>query len=479
MAFENKEHKQRLLNIQVAKDIYSNISTLMSEHSIKTSLAGSDSDNYFYITDNVGGNDNYNMPYLLHGNGDAWDEANAYLYYLSVNKHVMSRSTDELRRKASRLLSYMLFCEKENIDWLDFSGKRPSQRPTYKYFQHLFNNLGLKPRVGNIYTSDVYHFYKYVSEYWKEHGIDIKRVDSTETIRIYFQHSTGLSSKKVTKRELSRKTYRSTSDSIGYVRDDGELLRPLTVEQWVELKSIINGDNWSNFERLIILIAATTGARKQSVLTLKVKHINKMLLNEPNGDGFYKLFIGSGTGIDAKNDKHQALYFHPNLAKELKQYIDSPKAKELRDKFQYNYRKKHPSLPEIADDELYVFISEQGNCYYISKNDPRYPVVKSRPLGQVTENLKKKILKSASETFPKDFYFHWLRATYAFLLWSSLQEMVKKGEIDQSIVISIIQNRMSHENRETTENYLKLFDNYDIRLDMQKAFEDVLLSYFF
>ncbi|OOZ40318.1 hypothetical protein BOW53_08060 [Solemya pervernicosa gill symbiont] len=102
--------------------------------------------------------------------------------------------------------------------------------------------------------------------------------------------------------------------------------------------------------------------------------------------------------------------------------------------------------------------------------------VKSKPVGQVVENLKQKILRSASEDFPKDFYFHWLRATYAYLLWIALRDFVDSGELRPTAVMGLIQNRLYHSNPETTENYLKLFQNVNIQYDAQGAFEDILLG---
>ncbi|MFO7073764.1 site-specific integrase, partial [Pseudomonas aeruginosa] len=66
---------------------------------------------------------------------------------------------------------------------------------------------------------------------------------------------------------------------------------------------------------------------------------------------------------------------------------------------------------------MYVFLSEQANCYYMSSNDPRFPFIKSRPLGAVADTLKKKIMRHVSSNFPRDFTYHWLRATFAYQLY--------------------------------------------------------------
>ncbi len=76
---------------------------------------------------------------------------------------------------------------------------------------------------------------------------------------------------------------------------------------------------------------------------------------------------------------------------------------------------------------MYLFLSDQGNCYYMASNDPRYTIVRSPQTGQVTETIKRKLQSTASSRFPKDFSYHWLRATFAYQLYQRLQPLVQEG----------------------------------------------------
>ena len=136
-----------------------------------------------------------------------------------------SRRTDDVRRRASKLLDYLLFCEDNNLDWLDFSGARPSLRPTYKYFYHLIKEGRRSNQVINQYTAAVYHFYKYVSEHW--HYPDLKRVDTIKQVRLIVQSPKGAKIIDAEKRSQTRRTPPSSSVPLGFVREDGEDLRPL------------------------------------------------------------------------------------------------------------------------------------------------------------------------------------------------------------------------------------------------------------
>ncbi|MFO7071421.1 site-specific integrase, partial [Pseudomonas aeruginosa] len=62
------------------------------------------------------------------------------------------------------------------------------------------------------------------------------------------------------------------SVASGFVDDEGECLRPLTNLELFDLISLIGSGGWDAQERLIILLALMTGSRKQTVLTLRVKH---------------------------------------------------------------------------------------------------------------------------------------------------------------------------------------------------------------
>ena len=437
-------------------------------------MAGVSNSHSFFQKPELHGSNVYNMPFLLDASGKPWNEANSYLYYLGKNKQVMARATDDLRRRASRILSYKIFTEDAGLDWLNFDGKRAVSRPSYRYFIYLTEELALKPAVVNQYTGDVYKFYEFISKNWRH--INMERVDKTSTIKIHYSGQYGHVTKEVQKRSQTKAVPRKSNDSVGYVVDEGDELRPLTIDQYAELKDIINGANWSPCERLIIWSSLWTGARKQTVLTMRYKDIKELALSKPDENGRHKLFAGPGTSIDTKNGKSQILYFPKQLIDELWVYANCKEAKDRRAKFRKVYKEKFPDLPPINNECDYLFLSNQGNCYYMAKDDPRYGIIKTRPIGQVVENLKRKIFKTCSDSFPRDFYYHWLRATHAYLLWLSLKKHVDDGSLAYSGVISFIQRRLHHKSRTTTENYLKLFQNIDIKFSAQEAYEDFIFG---
>ncbi|PRW84826.1 integrase [Pseudomonas simiae] len=479
-AFENPVHAGRLVTIPQVSDAFADIYfNVQPEGSIPVDIIGmGTSIPGFQVNEPIAdaiSRSVFNLPFIFKRNGEPWIEANSFLLDLVRNKHAHNRPTDEASRKASRLLDYLIFTENNNIDWLDFSGRRITQRPTYRYHLHLMSLESRGPQVANQYTGVVYQFYKFVSRHW--HPIELERVDTVRQINISIENSLGFVRRiTVEQRSQTQKYNKTKVVPAGFVDDEGEFLRPLTNTELSYLLEVVNSNGWDAQERLIILFALMTGARKQTVLTLRVKHVEALMNGRLQPEGTYILKAGPGTGIDTKNSKPQTLYVPKQLAEDLLTYVRSAYAKNRRKKFQLAYSMKHPEFDLIAEDDEYVFLSEQANCYYMAASDPRYRFIKTRPMGAVTDTLKKKLMRTVSAAFPKAFTYHWLRATFAYQLYQHLAPRLKDRHLLPGEEISIIQSRLHHERRETTENYLKLFTMIPEKLKAQEDYEDVLFK---
>lgn len=477
MPYANPYYEDRLTLIPNLRDAFSSLYINEAPRgSIESALVGGEGFTIYRVNE-LGcesDRDLFNFPFLYFANGDPWHEANDYLLSLMHDKAPANRRTDDIRRRASRLMNYLLFCEEKNLDWLDFSGVRPSHRPTYMYFYHLTNSCGRSRAVINQYTAAVYRFYKYLSEHWYE--IDMQRVDMTKQVQLIVQGSKGAKIIDVEKRSQTLRTPPSSSVPLGFVREDGEDLRPLSNrELGVFLETIRNEKDWSSVERLILMTSLMTGARKQTVLSMRLKNLKGFTEDRLLPEGAYKIHAGPGTGIDTKFDKKQELYVPKQLAEELITLAKSPLMKARRDKLRARLEAELPGL-SISEEDLYLFVSDQGNCYYMAKNDPRYTVAKSPQTGQVTETIKRKLIKKTSSPFPKDFSHHWLRATFAYQLYQRLQPLIQDGVMRPGEDIDFIQKRMHHESRETTENYLKLFKMTHEKVIAQETWENKLFN---
>ncbi|UST68628.1 site-specific integrase [Pseudomonas moraviensis] len=463
MSYSNPQHTDRLILMPLARMAFEslpsrplydpNMAVVIAD--IRTSASDADVLHHY--------------PFLFHSNGEPWHEANSYLLSFVIESNKIKARADSLRRLASRLLDYLLYCERYDLNWLDFTGRRPSLRPTYKYYNYLITLSGRSNQVINQYTSAIYHFYVYVSEHW--HQIDMERVDTVKQVKFIVNGEQGGRVIDVLKRSQTMRSPGTSTVRLGFVRDEGEDLRPLTNYELSMLMKVVNNEaQWSAVERLILLCSLMTGARKQSVLTIRMKHLEEFCDANLLSSGAYPIYAGPRTGVDTKFDKPQVLHFPKTLADELTTLAHSPLMKGRRAKFMERMGKEHPGV-RMDERDVYLFLSCQGNCYYMAEDDPRYALVKSPPSGQVAETLKRKILKHVPVEFPIDFCYHWLRATYAYQLYQRLQSLVRDGHLRFGDDISFIQARMHHESRQTTENYLKLFNMCQEKVLAQEIYE--------
>lgn len=461
--------EKRIVLIRHVKNSYSDISSApINDKSEKIIYEGGE---YFITPSHFFSekHDIYLFPFLYNEDRSPWEYANLFLFSAAQDGNKGYSNSDAIRQKASLLIDYKIYCETNEIDLYNFNGRKP-RRPTYRYFFELLQqvNDGKLPRKKlNQKTKVVYDFYNYLSEQ-KNSSIDMEKVDSIKSIQRRFHNSHGgIYTLETEKRGQSLPVCQASSPvKVSYVREYGEELRPLRQLELDELFDALETDVFSMDERLIHYIALHTGARKQSILTMRMKHLKLFTSEKLLNDGTYKVNAGPGTGIDTKYNKPQALYFPEALAKQIRTYAFSQKAQNRRRKF----IEKNGKI--LSEEDTYLFISSHGNAHYLAKSDPSFISTKSRPQGRNTFSLGKKLSKVVSDKFPSDYVFHWLRATYALHYYKFLQPLFAKGYISDNDIISMVQKRLHHSDRDTTLGYLKLFESIDDRLKAQQLYEE-------
>jgi integrase len=250
-----------------------------------------------------------------------------------------------------------------------------------------------------------------------------------------------------------------------FIKDGGKLA-PLTEDKQIILLKCLN--NISNKEMMLgFLISLFTGARIGSVFTLRLKHFENEVIQGNEDD--IPIKIGFGTDCDTKGDKRYLLYFPIWLYKSIKIYLSSPKATKRREKA------KH-----IFDNEniQYVFLSNRGAPYYVSKSDPYKIQYRDIPNGNTIRLFIGKTLKKEFEKINEaiDFSFHDLRATFGMNTLNRLLPFVEKGEVDIIFVLHYIKERMGHSSLTTTEKYLNFKKVNKIKFKIQDDFETRLME---
>ncbi|WP_101564298.1 site-specific integrase [Alteromonas macleodii] len=414
----------------------------------------------------------WDYPVLFEEDGvSIWVDGTLYLRHLITSAGVGPFDVNALLSKASRLLEYKKFVESHKADYKDFSQRRPQARITYRYYVHLFD-LGISAGVLNQKTGVVYDFYKWLSEL-KHSKIDLSRVDQVQNVWISYKKNnsrasvdSGSKGKYVQKRSQTLRTPAPSDPKRGYIREQGEDLRPLDKKELKLLIQSLESDLFNTQERLVCSVALNTGARKQSVFTLRRSSFDNCNEDTLESDGTFKISIGGTNLVSSKRNKVSYLYFPKDTVDAIVSYIESDEYKERLIKYQAKF-------PDLQKGDEYVFLSSQGTPRYMAHTDPYFRQYGHKIKGKLAKDIVAKLKNDESiSKFPHDFTFHWLRATYAKSYYDHLLPQVNDGSILLTDVIHRIARRLGHEEISTTQLYINIFKHFDYLLDAQNRYEE-------
>lgn len=238
---------------------------------------------------------------------------------------------------------------------------------------------------------------------------------------------------------------------------DGGSLRPLTAEEqgWV-LEAALEKGNTEAY--LIQLFMLSTGARIESVCTLRMHHFIDPL---PHYSGFvtdeygsYRLKAGPGTGVDTKNNKSGILHVPKRVYKEIHTYIHSQRASVRRARYVKNYQ-RDPGL------DAFVFLTSQGNPYYESKSENFFNANKEKRHTKSGQTLRQFIKDHAvpyiRENYDARFAYrpHDLRGSFGMNMTALLMRDVEDKKRSLHSAQLLVKELMWHEYMKTTEGYLQ------------------------
>nr|WP_314543380.1 site-specific integrase [uncultured Massilia sp.] len=343
----------------------------------------------------------------------------------------------------------------ENPDYLLFSfPKLPLSRVTYRYRGSLKKRI----EIGEIAASTakrrmatVVSFYRWMikeeffqptNDPWQE-----------RTYGLTLTNSYGGSFKKTVKSTDLQILASKADDPLDDTIQDDDKLRPLPLEEqkWVmeAADALGNGEMY-----LFILFMLLTGARIQTVGTLRVRHFiqaNPAFSNGIAGQGqVFKLKAGPGTGIDTKRNKNKTLQIPKLLYEALHVYVISDRA-----------RRRREMAPGGDHLDQYFFLTQQGSPYYTAKAqssgyDPNMVRRHHKNGGTVRQFLKERLIPFVQNRYDPKFKFriHDLRATFGINQTDIQMSLVQAGVITLSKARSIVKELMWHTSSATTDKYL-------------------------
>jgi integrase len=387
------------------------------------------------------------FPVVLDADGSPWAEANLYLMLRFEN--TVNPVLTTFAATADDLAAFRRFLITYQLDWTLFPSSKLN-RPTYRYNAH----LRLSVMAGEIAASTakrrmstVVSFYRWLKE------LDILKPAYEpwkESDRfIVFKDAYGLkASKRVLTTDVAIRTP-TQEDPYAGTLDDGGKLRPLPEQEQHLLCGALKACDNPEMT-LIFLVAWLTGARIQTVLTLRLRHF--AAVTNATASHEVRIPVGPGTGVDTKGDKLMVLHFPAWFYKRLHVYA-------------YSERSKLRRLKATGGDypDQYLFLSLRGAPLYQSKQDasifdPSAELHHAKAGQAVRQFISERVLPQIRACIGTEcfhFQFHDLRATYGMNLTDVQLELVKKGEISLHQAREYVKTRMCHSSANITDRYLQ------------------------
>jgi integrase len=358
------------------------------------------------------------------------------------------------------LIQFLRFCEENQIDWR-VTPRNKLKKPIYSYSRYLQNLIDegvLAPSTAKRKISTVIRFYK---DCQNDYGSDFFGENPPYTDKmVTFTDPKGKTRLAMTQEEQIKVTKEIPADSHLYIEDGGKL-KPLMPEEQQVLHEVLDSDKVrKNIEmRYIFKTALKTGARLQTILTLSVKDID-VHIDLPEGYSDINHIVQAGRSYiaDSKYSKNINIFMPYSWIEALKVYANGPRYQKRREKYLNNLGITNPTEEQLS--KSYLFLTNRGTPYYDRQSDLQaYNPVNTRGQprigGGVHDYLAEHILPAMREKVGEGFRFHFhdLRATYGVNLRDQLIEVYPEANSEE--IYKQIQARLSHNDRNTTEGYVK------------------------
>ncbi|MEZ8187560.1 hypothetical protein ACED29_17265 [Shewanella sp. 5S214] len=397
------------------------------------------------------------FPVLIQSNGLPWDIANSYLMSLVQQKQPWEMESVNTRAKG--LLAYLRFLEHSNLNFLHLP-KNNRQKAPYRFRAKLSELIyeGLSVSYAANCIRAVIDFYKHIVK-WKLLNPEMLENSPYQTIESLIAYISGDGFSRIKKIEAADISIKIPAPQVPVDRiKDGGILRPLSIAEQRVLKTYIDSPDSNTALSLLIKIAVTTGARLQTICTIRNHHIDYLCseLESRRKAGKARISIELNTGrfrdIDTKNGTSHKLLFSPDIIECL--YIYSISEVHEKRMFVSYYGKTRNN---------YLFLTRDGNPFYTSKkeilerqkevaipdiNIKKFIIKTGGSVDKLLKNLVKSMLDNHVEV--KSFRIHDLRATFGM----NLVRRLSASGISGIKLLITVRDRMGHKDISVTQRYL-------------------------
>ena len=422
----------------------------------------------------------YHIPFFLEPNDEPWMYGNLFVRHLLDKKSKIGEKINfkTIDKYAQSIKLFMNYCESSSINYLESESRIRS--PISRYKKHLLDERSL----GNLSTSTLKGRLGYIVAFYRYLVVSLKLKfnacpwgEDVKGTHLYvgYGHSstneyTSSSIQKVPSTNLNsmEKTFE------GCLNDGGEELRPLSDDEtrivFDALKEI------GNVEMLLAhLIILATGARTQTIFTLRQCHFEKKYEDQTLLNNEVILKAGNGELIDSKSGNRFTIRMPIDVYHMVQAYIKSSNA-------QGRYKKSKFQFPNSAHQ--YVFLTSHGNPYYMANDDFNKIQHKNPPMGGtlrtfISSELKPKMAELGFINPQGKFKFHNLRATFGLGVLNSYLKSLPGGlpsGLARDRAMSHVKKYMNHKQMTTTELYLDFRTNSKIGQEVGSKWNQYLIS---
>lgn len=465
-----------MVTLSKSKIVNYKVTTQKSEHSVERHIwneAKQQEEVYYIDPDRNSFLLSYNhFHFIRNSDGSLWEDGNLYLLY-KIELHP-DLSSDRMEQISNALREFKTFCDERGLDYRKAEFKW--EAPTYLFKEHLQNTR--TPKTVERLMPMIASFYEWL----------IKEQQLTFAIPLWQEKEFAIPTQKYmitgTTKDINKDRKSGTKNCVGegYITD-GEELRPLETDEQIALDEALSQIGNPEYN-LIFYTALDTGARKQTILTLRLHHfidsvpesnsqtdISKWLrtIDFPDDLEEKPIRVGKRTGADSKRGLFDTypLYIHGWLYKRIITYIISKRA----------FTRRSKALPQNNNLDQYVFLTHHGIPMYHAKNDVTYHSVKNLNDGNCLDQFISRTLKPKlrENGYAFSFHFHDLRATYGANYIEKHLSAVADNELSWGTVVEQLQLRMNHSNLDTTWRYQKNRQLKKIKSKIQIEYEHEIM----
>jgi len=373
------------------------------------------------------------LPQLFWDSGEPWHEASHWALTKATN--LTGGDIKTVTSLMKHLAAYASWLESRTLDWRHFP-MRKQDRAIVLYRGELIakrDRGSLAPSTARSRMAAVIQFYRHAqvhgfvhtkSPMWKDRQVVVRYYDTIGFERTLMRTSSELA---ISNRSRS-----------GLRLEDG--LTPLRTEDAVRLLEFAKEQRLHELH-LILALGVLTGARIETITTLRVKDIENACPDAETPDT-YRLPVGPGTGVNTKFDVSGELMVPKFLINDLKKYA-------------YSMRRLRRQGRASESNRGFLFLTIRGNQY------------ESGSFNRLMTDLRRRALV-AGMRFMGSFKFHQTRATFGtWLMEVALRVAGTKA------AVAFVKDAMLHKDEKTTFLYVRFHEKAPVKAAVANEFSAV------